>query len=230
MRSKLDVIREELARRYAAGETTNALAQSFGCSPSNMRRFLKLACGIQLRPPNRGRDPKLSPEKTHSLIRDYLNGQSANSLASKYDVSFPTVVSTLKRSGIHRRRRSQSPILNLPSKSEHLGYIAGLIDGEGSIRHWNRADGQLVVFVQITNTDSSLMEWLQKMGGNVTKEFRSMKKPKWKDCYTWKVSRLIDVLRLLEAVEPLMIIKRQKAQKAIDALKTNWFPNREMAA
>lgn len=230
MTSKLEAYREDLIAAYSKGKTLKELALEFNFADRTIGYFLTKICGVNLRGPHRGSKPRLTEMERQSLVRDYFNGESANSLASKYNVSFPTVVSTLKRSGINRRRRSQSPILNLPSKPEHLGYIAGLIDGEGSIRHWNRADSQLVVFVQITNTDFSLMEWLQKMGGNVTKEFRSIKKPKWKDCYTWKVSRLIDVLRLLEAVEPLMVIKRCKAQKAIDAIKTSWFPNREMAA
>jgi len=83
-------------------------------------------------------------------------------------------------------------------------YLAGIVDGEGSIilerRTKLRPQEKSVMYsprIAISNTDYRLMEWLkEKFGGNITKTKRGNN---WKDCYAWGMSRskAIELARML---------------------------------
>ena len=106
-----------------------------------------------------------------------------------------------------------------------VGYLAGLVDGEGCIyigRTYAKAlcdrtpesRQYLFLSVSITSTTLMLMCWLKdNFGGS----FRS-KKPsdeKYKECYGW---RLVSnqAAGFLERILPLLIVKREQAEIAIE--------------
>ncbi len=87
-----------------------------------------------------------------------------------------------------------------------------MIDGEGSI-----SDNPTWIAVTVSNTDAELMVWLKAIGGGVRTvvpqshdEFIARK-----PCYHWRLTGTLNVLLLLRAVEPYLIVKRAKAQKLI---------------
>lgn len=98
-----------------------------------------------------------------------------------------------------------------------LAYIAGIIDGEGSIIIHRRVPrkglGQLKVVVSNTNRD--LLEFLQfYFNGSICSSKAHLKYPKNKPCHQWTVS-CHQALPLLEMIFPYLRIKRPQAEIAI---------------
>jgi hypothetical protein len=114
-------------------------------------------------------------------------------------------------------------------------YLAGIIDGEGSI---GRGARRTVWQVHVANTDRALIEWLLLIGGNARvvapppprlgSPLRDPKRP-YKTCWTWRIWRGNEVLDLLLAVRPYLRIKAAKADNAIGDLTARIAPERRTA-
>lgn len=98
-----------------------------------------------------------------------------------------------------------------------LGYLAGLIDGEGTITLYLRSDVQTMrMRVVVYSTTEEVIEWLlvhfdgkkQKMGRRAN--------PKHSQEFAWYLDgdKAYD---LLELIFPYLIIKKAKAQVACEA-------------
>jgi len=220
MQSRLQPFAEDIVRRYQSGEIAAALAQEYGVSTTNMRYFLRVICGVPLRPPNRGKKPQQPPVQEQVIVRDYRSGYSMTHLAVKYGLAYSTVQSIINRYRVATGRRLRSPSLRVPTNTADRGYLAALVDGEGSIRISEDAIRHRVI-VRVANTDRALMGWLAQFGGTVH-WYERPDKPHYKPGGSWTVAQAIDAYRLLIAIEPYMIIKRAKAQEAITYLRTHW--------
>lgn len=105
-----------------------------------------------------------------------------------------------------------------------IGYLAGLIDGEGCIsfteRLRNGRTSVTTVRLIITNTHIGLMEWLKAriMQACYFQERRS-NNIKRKPAYSFVMSAAPEVLQTLEVVFPYLIVKKAKAVEAIAILK-----------
>jgi intein-encoded DNA endonuclease-like protein len=131
-----------------------------------------------------------------------------------------TILSRLSRSTI---KRNFSEV--------DLAYLAGLIDGEGSIyaglgKH-KHASGYKYYFdthVAISNNSLNLMRWLtEKVGGNfslVHKIGEGEVVVRKHEGYRWYVSKIMDVKEILEQLLPYLVIKQEEAKKALDAINT----------
>ena len=110
------------------------------------------------------------------------------------------------------------------ASSTDLAYLAGFIDGEGSIGTTRTgARRQVVGRLTITNTDLAMLKMLQaKYGGSITRQPRSAN-PEWKPycAITW-TNR--GALRVLEAVLPYLIIKRRQAELCIRLIRMRDAP------
>lgn len=115
-------------------------------------------------------------------------------------------------------RRSAKPI-QLPTDPQSIGYLAGLIDGEGCIRitrafsknksrNWSHFAAVIVV-----NTSAVLMDWLASLGGSVKAHNRN-RPAHWKPCWSWNIHGE-NAVRLLTAIRPYMRIKGQQADIAL---------------
>ena len=111
--------------------------------------------------------------------------------------------------------------LTIPLRESELGYLAAIIDGEGTVSIYRGT--RRAVQVSVANTDVGLMEWLKLIGGRI----RARKPVKLnsglgfrKPQFTWAVVARLEVEALLRAVEPYMIIKRAKAQEALRLLES----------
>jgi len=96
-----------------------------------------------------------------------------------------------------------------------LAYLAGIIDGEGSIYIQRRlVEGSWDYFArfQVVNTDATLIKWLHAtFGGHIYEKKRSAPPPHWKPQYEWYTNRgLLD--RLLPLITPYLKIKRLHAE------------------
>jgi len=88
-------------------------------------------------------------------------------------------------------------------------YLAGIIDGEGSIS----CPEYKTLYLAIVNTDRKLIDWLlETLGGTVfTTKHQGTR---WKDGYRWSLFGL-DAQRILRKVEPYLIIKKERARLAL---------------
>jgi hypothetical protein len=109
---------------------------------------------------------------------------------------------------------SRVPVLD----GERLGYIAALIDGEGSVKV-QKADsrsGQQLACVEITQTDRRLTDWLLEIGGRVKLEPRRKKNPKHQDLWRWQLRKEAEVYDLLRSVRPLLLVKGEDADAVLE--------------
>lgn len=117
-----------------------------------------------------------------------------------------------RRYGYKTKGNSYWPAtLALPDDVAIHGYLAGLVDGEGSLKR--RKDGLWSVVVQMT--DEGVIRWLHGFGGSFGIYERD---PTRKTIYCWKLGRRHDVLPFLRTIEPYLIVKRELAQEAIAEL------------
>lgn len=142
------------------------------------------------------------------------SGETWKSVAALYGVDRCDLCRHFRLAGLdYRRRYYKCRIRNLdvPDDPAALGYIAGMIDGEGSIAYQISYVEHRSYSVCIANTDRSVMDWLLRFGGKVTTRHR----PPHRDCYHWRIHAKQDVVALLEAVLPYLIIKRGLALEAL---------------
>jgi hypothetical protein len=104
-----------------------------------------------------------------------------------------------------------------------LAYLAGIIDGEGSVYIQRRMDNGTWCYwprFQITNTNRSLMDWIHKtFGGLIYDKPRKHHNPLWKMQIEWftKISLMDQLLPLLH---PFLINKKQHVEVMIEFRKT----------
>lgn len=107
--------------------------------------------------------------------------------------------------------------LVLPTDRADLGYLAGMIDGEGHISRLGRStDGRPMWRVGITNTNRTLIDWLLAMGGGASSR---PARERHKEVWGWRITAREDVLVFLEAVAPFLRMKGAKAEQAIAELR-----------
>lgn len=103
---------------------------------------------------------------------------------------------------------------------EHASWLAAAVDGEGSVILRNRGRGKaraprFQAHVVIVNNHRGFLEFAQKVAkaGNIY-EGAGRRKANWQ----LRIERRDDVLRVLEAIEPYLIIKKDKARAAMDTM------------
>ncbi len=115
---------------------------------------------------------------------------------------------------------------------EKLAYLAGIIDGEGSLMLWKsnidpKRRGQFNLRVNVSSTDKCLVEWLYANFGGRFSEMNSPSRKahsNWKQQYIWEVNRP-EMLQFLTDIYEFLVIKKERCQVAIEFRKT--FSKRE---
>jgi hypothetical protein len=109
---------------------------------------------------------------------------------------------------------------------EKLAYLAGIIDGEGSLMLWmnkkTKVRGQFNLRVNVSTTDKILMDWLfENFGGTIYEMNAPSRKAKshWKQQWIWQVNRP-QILQLLKEIYPFLIIKKERCEIAIKFRET----------
>ena len=102
-------------------------------------------------------------------------------------------------------------------KKWERAYIAGLVDADGCIwieRRSNRPGH--VMYVNVTNTNLELLNWLKKEWGGCIVQFKQTKNSsRWAACYAWKICS-IQALNFLSLTYQFMRVKLERAVMAID--------------
>jgi hypothetical protein len=216
MPSKLEPHLNSIQQAYASGATLAQIATDHGTAVSNLRWFLERR-GIAVRPPRRGSSPKLAQTVEAGIITRYKSGCPAQSIANVLNLPYSLVDSVLTRHNCYTRRKTRAPELVIPCATD-LAYLAGIIDGEGTIRAFV-AGGRNRVLVQVANTSEDLIHWLEQFGGKSYWDSCNPKRRRHKPCAAWRVTRALDCFRLLSALRPYLRIKRAAADKAVACLQ-----------
>lgn len=99
----------------------------------------------------------------------------------------------------------------------NIGYIAGLIDGEGYIGILkNKGYSQPRVVIGIT--DIRPLKKLKDITG-VGTICMPKRRPNRKQAYLWAVNNSRDICLLLKVIEPYLIVKKRNAREALAILK-----------
>lgn len=205
---------QRVVERYKQGEDTRSIADSEGVSLAWISKWLALE-----NVPLRVGGWVLKPEAMKRVIDRYMQGESMDHIADMENVTRLTIQKWIKRAGVpprplyHRANRS-IPIRGCKNIGV-LGYAAGMIDGEGSLYCQSTIKNRRHYVIRVYNTDRRCLDFLQKsFGGWVFWRHRGHQH--WKNEYSWLVSNLVDVSRLLEQIVPFLVIKRSRANEALE--------------
>lgn len=102
-------------------------------------------------------------------------------------------------------------------KEWESAYVAGIIDGEGSIAltrmHRNE---QRRPCITVASTDRELLEYIQSLTGGIINNKKNYNTLKHKDSFTLSIKRKAEVFRTLNQILPyLRVIKKRK--------RANWI-------
>ena len=104
-----------------------------------------------------------------------------------------------------------------------ISYLAGIIDGEGSIYIQSRKRSNYIDYFprfQIVNTDKKLMDWIHsKFGGHLCQKNRVKHNPNWRLQYEWFTTRPV-MDQLLKLIIPFLICKKEHAEVMLEFRKT----------
>jgi LAGLIDADG-like domain len=94
-------------------------------------------------------------------------------------------------------------------------YIAGIIDGEGSISLTRMHENEhRRPCISIASTDIELLGYIQSLSGGVINNKKNYKPDKHRDSYTLTIKKKEEVLSILKFISPYLRIdkKRKRAQ------------------
>ena len=96
-----------------------------------------------------------------------------------------------------------------------IGYLAGILDGEGCIYQTRRGYGHVI----ITNTNRECLNSIFKLTG-IGMIYR-LKKQRYgyTVAYQLRIYKMADVVELLSILLPVLIIKKEQARKMIKRLE-----------
>jgi len=107
-------------------------------------------------------------------------------------------------------------------KGYKLAYLAGIVDGEGSIMIKKEKKKYYSLHIQVNNTNYGLIEWLYtNFGGYMNRCSIEPRKEGHKLVYGWYVSRR-KAGAILEKIYPYLVCKREQAHLGMefDRIKT----------
>ncbi len=162
-----------------------------------------------------------------AAVRMYLETGSSYRVGRAFGVTGGTIINELKRRGISRWSKGvgRKEVVLVPSEPATLAYIAGMIDGDGSITVMEDKRGLKITYrieLFIYNNSAVLMTWLEQFGGKTHWH--------WKvDCSKdghnrqpqaqWMIRDAISVHAWLMALAPYLVIKQNKARAMIELLE-----------
>lgn len=111
------------------------------------------------------------------------------------------------------------------NRREILAYMAGIIDGEGSIMLWKNKNskkrGQYNLRINVSSTDKCLIDWINThfAGHCYMVNAPSRQNPNWKKQFLWQLPSPNLLTFMIELV-PFLIIKKERFQIAIKFRET----------
>ena len=112
------------------------------------------------------------------------------------------------------------PDLQMPEDPAALGYLAGIVDGEGCItirRAFNKDTSRSTshsVVVTVATCDPRMAEWLATIVGGGTVHVDKSRRPGWKPRITWTLTGR-NVAAFLAPIRPYLVLKGEQADVAL---------------
>ncbi len=119
---------------------------------------------------------------------------------------------------IEGKKYVKTPSPNYYADEIELSYLAGIIDGEGTIlivkqSQSTKKNPSFCLALSFCSTDKCLCDWVRdRFGGSIVHS--RQKNDKWKDAYRWQI-RSNNALKILLDILPFLIIKKIQADYAI---------------
>lgn len=161
-----------------------------------------------------------------TLRNKMLNYKSADRVAPEKAVILTALLHLLLLGAIIGDSAMATEIQIQLSNTE-AAYLAGIIDGEGSIcvfpyYGYNHKVGKKYArykpVICVSNTDCRLINWLKEhLSGQCYSVERKTKK--WKIQYMWQISHL-QALEIIKVVKPYLILKTEQANLFIKFMET----------
>lgn len=118
-----------------------------------------------------------------------------------------------------RRLAFKPPTWKPPNSAAALAYLAGIIDGEGTICYQDRGTRHYRVAVIMTSEET--IRWIGQWGGTTAAlPMRRGAKPHHKPQWIWRVTGHSNVRVVLTAVVPFLVTKKATALEALAYIAT----------
>lgn len=115
------------------------------------------------------------------------------------------------------RRANLKPVPAITMTDAERGYLAGILDGEGSFGMSPLRRKQINVYVTVSNTDRRIVDFLQRctgIGRVIQQPFR--KSPNHRVQYIWNIGARNELRALLPLVIPLLVGKAEQAKTLLE--------------
>lgn len=185
------------------------------------KAFRKL--GISTRTYHPERRPELrkfTPDQDEEIAKAYLSGLTLQDLARQLHVGVKAIRNALIRQDVKFRHLGTKGLeIKMPEDPRELGYLAGLLDGEGYITwHVRRRNGKIEKHphIGIANTNPEVLKYLESFGGKVS--WRP-ERGKFSACGAWQIDGTLNIIKFLRSVLPSLIIKQKKAEEMLAELE-----------
>lgn len=196
---------EEARQLYHLGESIEELADRYGVTKSTIYRALD-SMGVDVS--NRQMD-------YGEVRRLYEAGIHTSEIAKRYGVTRSAVYFALRSMGVTQERKDINQNIN----EVDLAYIAGLLDGEGSINILSSRSrcNQFWLSVTIANNHLPTLEWVMAVvdGGAIKNAHGRMRPSDTAPVYKWQICSR-QAADLLSKLLPFLRIKREQAEVAIE--------------
>jgi hypothetical protein len=139
--------------------------------------------------------------------------------------SWDAILWKARQLGLERSFKEVHPPLNL--RDRDLGYIAGMLDGEGCISFIStrRKGGYdyYYPYVSIANIDLNMLKWIQTVTGfGKIRRLNTQPKKEWRQrvpTYTWQASSFAEMYRFLTDLLPALKVKKRQAELVLEFLE-----------
>jgi len=168
-----------------------------------------------------GSAPKWSDKEKEVLKKKYEDGRKSELMDLLPNRTWKAIKRQAEKLGLRRRRKGDVAHIDTENLSEfELGYIAGFVDGEGtiSVTKQGREDGlTLHPLIRISGTDGDVVgkmaSWFNKsVNGPYGKDaYEEKRDGNRRDYYSFEIRTWRGVLNILEGICDRLIVKRKQA-------------------
>jgi hypothetical protein len=147
---------------------------------------------------------------------DYVDANydgNGSTLSNVLPFSASAIRNKAKRLGTKNTKHFHNVVkTEMPNLSQYeLGYIAGFVDGEGSITHSSTASSTVQHRIQIGNSDAEVISWIHITLRVGVIRVNKARKLQHLDSYVLNIERQGDVWGFLEMIYPYLKTKRSKS-------------------
>lgn len=169
--------------------------------------------------PSKGFQVRLTASQKEDIKARYLRGDKPAEIIRDFDCgtsNFWLITKGLRHEAANLRVAEKEDIFSSSTPAQ-LGWVAGIIDGEGWVgisKNWNKTNENyyLAPCVSVSSTTRSMQDELQRLlefGSVHRRTAHQKRKPNEKPQFTWAIWSVPTVMAFLKVIEPYLIVKRR---------------------